>query len=108
MDTILVTVKHVAIFVLVFSIISNLFSGSGYHRYFRFVEGLMIIILVMTPLFAWFTSENFLNDCLDSHIFELENGFQKDELRMIGEERDELLKEEAQAGAGEEGYRETR
>ncbi len=108
MDTILVTVKHVAIFVLVFSIISNLFSGSRYHRYFRFVEGLMILILVMTPLFTWFTSENFLADCLDSHIFELENGFQEDELRMIGEERDELLKEEAQAGAGEEEYRETR
>ncbi len=108
MDIILVTVKHVAIFVLVFSIITNLFSGSSYHRYFRFVEGLMIIILVMTPLFAWFTSDNFLDDCLDSRIFELENGFQQDELRMIGEERDELLKEGSQAGAGEEGYRETR
>ncbi|MCI8963810.1 MAG: hypothetical protein HFG37_08870 [Eubacterium sp.] len=108
MDTILVTVKDVAIFVLVFSIISNLFSGSSYHRYFRFVEGLMILILVMTPLFAWFTSENFLDDCLDGHIFELENGFQEDELRMIGEERDELLKEGTQAGAGEEEYRETR
>ncbi len=108
MDTILVTVKHVAIFVLVFSIITNLFSGSSYHRYFRFVEGLMIIILVMTPLFAWFTSENFLDDCLDSHIFELENGFQQEELRMIGEERDALLKEETQAGTGEEEYRETR
>lgn len=106
MDIILVTVKHVAIFVLVFSIITNLFSGSSYHRYFRFVEGLMIIILVMTPLFAWFTSENFLDDCLDSRIFELENGFQQDELRMIGEERDELLKKGSQAG--EEGYRETR
>lgn len=108
MDTILVTVKHVAIFVLVFSIISNLFSGSSYHRYFRFVEGLMIIILVMTPLFAWFTSENFLDECLDGHIFELENGFQEDELRMIGEERENLLREGSQAGAGEEGYRETR
>lgn len=108
MDIILVTVKHVAIFVLVFSIITNLFSGSSYHRYFRFVEGLMIIILVMTPLFAWFTSENFLDDCLDSRIFELENGFQQDEIRMIGEERDELLKKGSQAGAGEEGYRETR
>ncbi len=108
MDTILVTVKDVAIFVLVFSIISNLFSGSSYHRYFRFVEGLMILILVMTPLFAWFTSENFLDDCLDGHIFELENGFQEDELRMIGEERDELLKEGTQAGAGEEEYREAR
>lgn len=108
MDTILETVKHVAIFVLVFSIITNLFSGSSYHRYFRFVEGLMIIILVMTPLFAWFTSENFLDDCLDSNIFELENGFQQEELRMIGEEREELLKKGSQAGAGEEGYHETR
>lgn len=108
MDTILETVKHVAIFVLVFSIITNLFSGSSYHRYFRFVEGLMIIILVMTPLFAWFTSENFLDDCLDNNIFELENGFQQEGLRMIGEEREELLKKGSQAGAGEEGYHETR
>lgn len=108
MDTILETVKHVAIFVLVFSIITNLFSGSGYHRYFRFVGGLMILILVMTPLFAWFTSEKFLDECLDSHIFELENGFQEEELRMIGEEREELLKEGSQVDPGEEEYRETR
>lgn len=108
MDTIIVTVKHVAIFVLVFSIISNLFSGSSYHRYFRFVEGLMIIILVMAPLFAWFTSENFLDECLDGHIFEVENGFQEEELRMIGEEREELLKEGSQRGTGEGEYREDR
>ena len=92
MATILQVVKHVTVFVLVFSVVSNLFARSKYIRYFRFVEGILLILLVMAPLFSWFTSDTFFEDCLEQNITRSESSFEEDELRMIGEQRDQMLK----------------
>lgn len=100
MEGILHAVKNVTIFILLFSIISNLFSRSKYDRYFRFIEGLIITLLVMMPLFSWFTGDTFLNDVLGQNLFESEKRFDEDELRMIGEKREEML-ERQWAGEGE-------
>lgn len=93
MDAILEVVKHVTVFVLVFSILSNLFAKSKYNRYFRFIEGIILILLVMAPLFSWFTSDTFFEDCLEQNITGSESSFREDELQMIGEQRDQMLKE---------------
>lgn len=97
MQVVLETVKHVAAFVLVFSIITNLFSGSRYNRYFRFVQGLIIVLLIMSPLFAWLTEDHFFEDRLDGHILEQENGWEEEELRQIGEQREDLLESDIEA-----------
>ncbi len=94
MDEILHAVKNVTIFILLFSIISNLFSRSKYARYFRFIEGLIVILLVMMPLFSWFTGDTFLDDVLEQNVLETEKRFDEDELRMIGEKREEMLQRE--------------
>lgn len=94
MEEILHAVKNVTIFILLFSIVSNLFSRSKYARYFRFVEGLIIILLVMMPLFSWFTGDVFLDDVLEQNVLETEKRFDEDELRMIGEKREEMLERE--------------
>lgn len=94
MEKVLEVVKNMAVFILLFSIVTNLFSQSKYSRYFKFVEGIIIIILVMTPLFAWFTSDRFLDACMEKNVFESEQKFDEDELRMIGEQREKMLEDE--------------
>lgn len=106
MDTILQVVKHVTVFVLVFSVVSNLFARSKYIRYFRFVEGILLILLVMAPLFSWFTSDTFFEDCLEQNITRSESSFEEDELRMIGEQRDQMLKNGWQEEERERAYEE--
>ena len=91
MEQILHIVKNLLIFILLFSIISNLFSKSRYHKYFDFIQGIIIIIIVMMPLFAWFTSDHVLDDSLMEIIREREEDTYENELKMIGEQRDQML-----------------
>lgn len=91
-EEILTVIKNITVFILLFSLITNLFSNSKYDRYFRFVEGLIVIMIVMAPLFSWFTSDRFLDKCLEKNIFEMENRSYEDEIRVIEEQRDQMLK----------------
>lgn len=100
MEQMLHIVKNITVFILLFSVISNLFSKSKYQKYFDFIEGLMIIILVMTPLFAWFTSDRFLDECLKKNISSMEEESFREELEMIGGQRDQMLRELPQEGGG--------
>lgn len=91
MDEMLYTVKNITIFVLLFSVVSNLFSQSKYRQYFDFIQGIVILILVMTPLFSSFTSEEFLDGYLRKNMSVMEQYSYEDELKMIGEERERML-----------------
>lgn len=91
-EEILTVIKNITVFILLFSLITNLFSNSKYDSYFRFVEGLIVIMIVMAPLFSWFTSDRFLDECLEKNIFEMENRSYEDEIRVIEEQRDQMLK----------------
>lgn len=105
-EEILTVIKNITVFILLFSLITNLFSNSKYDRYFRFVEGLIVIIIVMAPLFSWFTSDRFLDECLDKNIFEMENRSYEDEIRVIEEQRDQMLKKSwMEEGADENAKR---
>lgn len=106
MEEILEVAKNVTVFVLVFSILSNLFSKSKYYRYFRFVEGILLIIFVMGPLFSWFTSDTFLDECLGKNMSCLESSFEEEQLRTIGEQRDQMLREGWEKEEGENNYEE--
>lgn len=92
MDEMLYTVKNITIFVLLFSVVSNLFSQSKYRQYFDFIQGIVILILVMTPLFSSFTSEEFLDGYLRKNMSVMEQYSYEDELKMIGEERERMLR----------------
>jgi hypothetical protein len=94
MDTILEVVQKVTAFVLVFSVLSNLFARTKYVSYFRFVEGLILILLVLSPLFSWLTGEQVLTDYLQENILESEASFSEEELLSIEEKREEMLKNE--------------
>lgn len=100
MDEMLYTVKNITIFVLLFSVVSNLFSQSKYRQYFDFIQGIVILILVMTPLFSSFTSEEFLDGYLRKNMSVMEQYSYEDELKMIGEERERMLRGLTEDGGG--------
>lgn len=98
MEGILEVIKNITVFVLVYSLVTNLFSSSKYYRYFKFVGGILVIILVITPLISRVTGEEFLNELLEKNVTRSEQNFCEDELRMIGEQREQMLREEWEKG----------
>ena len=93
MEVILQAVKNITIFILIFSIVSNLFAQSKYHRYFGFIEGVILLILVLKPFFSVMSEEGILDNYLLKNVQEIEKGEYEDELRLIGEQREQLLGE---------------
>ena len=91
MEEMLHVVKNVTVFVLLFSIVSNLFAKSKYEKYFDLVQGIILIILVMMPLFSWITGEDFIDGLLRDNMSKVEEQFREDELKMIGEQREQML-----------------
>lgn len=99
MEEMLHVVKNVTVFVLLFSIVSNLFAKSKYQKYFDFIQGVILIILVMMPLFSWITGDDLMDGLLRENMSKVEEQFREDELKMIGEQREQML----QDGFGRDG-----
>ncbi len=102
MDEMLQIVKNVTVFVLLFSIVSNLFAKSKYEKYFDLVQGVILIILVMMPLFSWITGEDFIDGLLRDNMSKVEEQFREDELRLIGGQELRLIGEQELKMIGEQ------
>ena len=53
MHEILIMIKNVAVFLLAASLLTNLFAGTEYRKYFLYAVGLMVIALVMAPVLSF-------------------------------------------------------
>lgn len=102
MEEIFHIVKNVTIFVLLFSVVSNLFSQSKYRQYFDFIQGIVILILVMTPLFSTFLDGEFLDECLRKNMSAVQEKSYEDELKLIGEQRERMIEDILREGGGQE------
>lgn len=100
MEVVLETVKNITVFILLFSIISNLFSKSQYGKYFEFIQGLIIIVLIMSPLLSWLSDGGKFDRRLEENINAVEEESIRDELKMIGIQRDQMLDRAVNQGGG--------
>lgn len=91
-------IRQVVIFVLVFQVVLNLFAQSKYLRYFRFFEGIMVMILFMTPLFTKLGAGEEWERRLIKNWATFEEEWETPEFEQIEKKRTALLTE---AGAEE-------
>ncbi len=102
MEEILQIVKHVTIFVLVYRMILNLFSGSPYIRYLRMMEGMIVVILILTPVLSWIAGDKAFDGNLERNVSETELEWEKKELEFIGEQRDAFIRQQAEKKGAED------
>lgn len=51
MQEILSMVQRVTVFLLISTLVTDLFSGTEYRKYLQYITGLVVIVLVLTPVF---------------------------------------------------------
>lgn len=51
MQEILSMVQRVTVFILVSTLVTNIFSGTEYKKYLQYAVGLIVIVLVVSPIF---------------------------------------------------------
>lgn len=51
MQEILLMVQRVTVFILIATLVTNIFSGTEYKKYLQYAMGLIVIVLVVSPFF---------------------------------------------------------
>ncbi|MDY3774131.1 MAG: stage III sporulation protein AF [Eubacterium sp.] len=102
MQQIFKMVQQVTSVMLVFSLLFHIFSDSSYRRYFQFVEGLLILLLLITPLVQYTKKQDFMENCFKVHQSEWQRQELEDEMEMIGKKREEWIKNQSREESREE------
>lgn len=97
MEQIFDIVKQITGIMIVFSVLLHIFSGSPYRRYFQFVEGVLILLLLTAPLFRQWKQEDIVEDCFRKYQKQWETREVEEEMKRIGERRENLINQEGQA-----------
>ena len=61
MQEILTMVQRVTVFILISTLVTNLFSGTEYKKYLQYAVSLIVIVLIISPFFE------LLNKGIDLH-----------------------------------------
>ena len=51
MKEILLMVQRVTVFILIATLVTNIFSGTEYKKYLQYAMGLIVVVLVVSPFF---------------------------------------------------------
>lgn len=91
MDEILMMMRRVTIFLLVATLLTNLFSDKEYRKYFNYATGLIVIALVLAPVLAVFGKENTMSAWLGQAVFSQKMEQTKEEIRMFGKNYEQAI-----------------
>lgn len=96
MEQIFDIVKQITGVMLVFSLLLHIFSGTAYRRYFQFMEGLLILLVVAAPLFQQLKKEDIVEECFFKYERERNTREMQEEIERIGKKREKLITQEGQ------------
>ena len=86
-------VRQVVVFLLLAALLTNLFMGTEYKKYFTYVTSLIVILLVLVPVLGFFGKGKVWekNYILSENKQQVEQT--KEEIRLLGEKYEKQMKE---------------
>lgn len=94
MQEIVHMVRNVTLFLVMGNILSNLFNGTKYRKFFTFITGVIVVVMVAVPIFTLLNDENTLESYLEKSILSIDQSDMKAEIRMAGEKMQQRVWEE--------------
>lgn len=94
MEVINHAVKSIVIYLILITVVMNLLGNSTYKKYVGIFTGMVLIMLVITPIMTFLKADNKLNHYLDYHYWNVENKSLINEMNVAKEKQvTEVLKE---------------
>ncbi|MGN1206439.1 MAG: stage III sporulation protein AF [Eubacterium sp.] len=97
MEQIFDIVKQVTGVMLIFSILLHIFAGTSHRRYLQFMEGLLIMLLVIAPFLQSLKKGDVLETYLKKYQKQWEMREIQEEIERIGQKREEYIAQEGKA-----------
>ncbi|MCI9078238.1 MAG: stage III sporulation protein AF [Lachnospiraceae bacterium] len=87
-------IKSVLIFTLVVTVMKGLINSDSFRMYFKFFSGIVLIMLMITPLINFLSGGNGWYSLLEQEIFNFSLEVMNDELEVAGGKFEEIIREE--------------
>ena len=94
MQPILEMIRHVVVFLLVAALISNLFMGTEYRKYFSYATSLIVVVMVLVPVMQVFGKSGDWKDYLLQADYRQQAEQTKEEIRLLGEEYEQKVQKQ--------------
>lgn len=93
MNAILSMIQRVTIFVLAATLLTNLFAGTEYKKYFQYATGLIVIALVISPIVSFFSDDADISQWVSQAVLDQRAEQTEEEMRMLGEKYEKSVEE---------------
>lgn len=101
-ETLRNVVHSVLIYILIATVLRGMVKNPRYGQYFQFFSGVILILLLFSPLLSLFRSEDSWYQYLQENILQLDKDQIKSELRIANGKWDDTLKEQYQQAIKEQ------
>lgn len=81
MDTVYAWMRNIIFYYIFLSAVMNFLPDNSYKKYIRFFMGVLLIVLLLTPVFQFFQMKGSLDDFLNKRT--LEEAFQESKWNMV-------------------------
>ena len=95
-------IKSVLIFTLLVTVMKGLINSDSFRMYFKFFSGLVLILLMITPLVNFLSGGNGWYSLLEQEIFNFNLDGLNDELEVADGKFEEIIREECKKGIEEQ------
>lgn len=89
-------IQRIAVYIVLVTVLRSLISRPQYQQYFRFVSGLILILLLITPVVGVLGDDSRLYEILNRHLCQWDLDEIRSSLQLAEGQRKELIREEYQ------------
>lgn len=87
-------VQRIAIYIVLVTVLRSLIGKPQYQQYFRFVSGLILILLLITPVFGLLSDDSRLYGILNRYVYQQDLDDIESSLQLAEGQMQELIREE--------------
>lgn len=87
-------VQNVLVYVVIVTVLRGLISNPRYSQYFQFFSGIIMILLMLSPILSVFNFENEWYSFLEEKVLQMDLEHIKEEMNIADGKFEEMVKEE--------------
>lgn len=87
-------IQNILVYVVIVSVLRGLITNPKYSQYFQFFSGIIMILIMLSPLLSFFNAENAWYDLLEENIFKMDLAEIEGEIKIADESFQDVVKQE--------------
>lgn len=87
-------IQNILVYVVIVSVLRGLITNPKYSQYFQFFSGIIMILIMLSPLLSFFNAETAWYDLLEGNILKMDLAEIEGEIKIADENFQDVVKQE--------------